>query len=337
MKKKGIFTAAAWVLGALFLAGAVAAGARSRWFGLAALGETDTRTMEDYSGYRYGYRWDPAEDPVKGVEIDWINGRVEVRSSSSGKIRITEKSDGRDLTDEEKLQLDYDGGVLRIQWNHRRIRLAVLENMRKDLVVEIPRSLLGEDFTLLQCRNTAGDITLLGQMSARRLVLSSASGSISLEQGFTGESADVATTSGEILLGEMQVTQELKVRSVEGNVTLSGRTDVLRLENTGGDVRFAGAARELEASAISGGVTLALEEGPEKAEIRTVSGAVELGVPPQAGGRLTYETVSGRLEDQLGLAPGVTDHSYGLGGGSGEMTVTTTGGDLTVKRSQLED
>ena len=76
----------------------------------------------------------------------------------------------------------------------------------------------------------------------------------------------------------------------------------------------------------SGEVDLALRKCPDKIELTTVSGDVELELPRNAGFTLRYSTASGDLESDFPLTAGRT-----YGDGSGSITIDTTSGDLKIE------
>ena len=343
MKKRWIFLAAAVVLGAVFLWGVLSAGARSQWFGIEKLRREAEGAVEEETDYRYVNEWDPADSPVRGLDIHWINGRVTVSRWDGETVRITESCAGPDLSNDDKLKLSSSGGVLEIGWNKRLISLAVLENRRKDLEILVPNMIRTEPFRLIRCENTSGDIELGEGFSAEKLVLASSSGQIRVPQSYQGGSADISTTSGEIQLRNVDLSEELKVRSVEGNIHVEQcACEQAAFKNTSGWVNFSGLVRSAEAAdgltvdTVSGKVTLELDEMPAKTQVRTVSGDVVIAAGEKDGYTLTYETVSGKLVDEAGLSPTGTERKYIAGDGKAELTVATTDGDLTVAHFQPE-
>ena len=76
----------------------------------------------------------------------------------------------------------------------------------------------------------------------------------------------------------------------------------------------------------SGEVDLALRKCPDKIELTTVSGDVDLELPRNAGFTLRYSTASGDLESDFPLTAGRT-----YGDGSGSITIDTTSGDLKIE------
>ena len=345
MKKKYIFLGLACVLGALFLGGVLSAGARSQWFGLEQMKqEAETVLPREDVAYRYVYEWDPEETPVKGLDVSWINGSVTVSCWDGATVRITESCAGPDLHSEDKLKLSSSGGVLKIGWNKRLVSLAVLENRRKDLEIQVPQTLRGQLFKLIRCENTSGEITLEEAFAAEKLVLASSSGRIRVMEGFTGSSADISTTSGEIQLWNVDLAEELKVRSVEGNANaLDCACGKATFKNSSGWVHFSGMvhpgeeAEGIAADTVTGKVLLELSEMPGETEVRSVSGEVELTLPREAGFILDYETVSGKLRDRVGLAPGTGEHRFICGSGEAAMSVATTSGGLTLQHVLAED
>lgn len=93
-----------------------------------------------------------------------------------------------------------------------------------------------------------------------------------------------------------------------------------------GKIDLDGSFRQVTGGSTSGEVDLALRKCPDKIELTTVSGDVELELPRNAGFTLRYSTASGDLESDFPLTAGRT-----YGDGSGSITIDTTSGDLKIE------
>jgi hypothetical protein len=170
------------------------------------------------------------------------------------------------------------------------------------------------------------------------------SGRVSLELP-PGSCSVVRTRSGDITAGDMQ--GDVSVHTTSGDVRL-GRVASLQVQATSGDVEARAVSGSADVRTVSGDITVAQTSGPgarfeaESASgslawtglcgagcafrFRTVSGDTRLTLGAQSSLRLEFQTVSGELRDNVGLTDGR------LGAGEGVVAVTSTSGDLTLRR-----
>ena len=180
MQRGKIFTAVAWGLGGLFLCAAAAVGFATQGFGLAELPDPQP---EDWA-QAYTTTWDTEEDPVRGLDISWFHGPVELRVGEGQYVTVTEEAQ-QELPEEDRLELTSSGGVLRIKWNSQLLALDLLEHNSKALVVEVPRE-TAEDLEELRCQAVSGLVTVSG-FAAGEMELSSDSGGLALSDLRAGE------------------------------------------------------------------------------------------------------------------------------------------------------
>ena len=105
MQRGKIFTAVAWGLGGLFLCAAAAVGFATQDFGLAELPDPQP---EDWA-QAYTTTWDTEEDPVRGLDISWFHGPVELRVGEGQYVTVTEEAQ-QELPEEDRLELTSSAG-----------------------------------------------------------------------------------------------------------------------------------------------------------------------------------------------------------------------------------
>ena len=160
----------------------------------------------------------------------------------------------------------------------------------KKLVVHLPRT-VAENLTEVRLNSVSADFDVAALTVKNTLIFDSVSGD--LETDFiTADSAEVNAVSGKIDLD--------------------------------------GSFRQVIGGSTSGEVDLALRKCPDKIELTTVSGDVDLELPRSAGFTLRYSTASGDLESDFPLT---TERNGGhiCGDGSGSITIDTTSGDLKIE------
>lgn len=120
-------------------------------------------------------------------------------------------------------------------------------------------------------------------------------------------------------LNVFAVSAALGIRSV--------MADTVQLATISGDVYYTGTASEMGVSTVSGDVTEHFAVTPERLASDTVSGSVLFSLPDEDW-TLDFTTVSGALDSQFYRA----DSASG-GGGDKVIDVSTTSGNLSLRRS----
>ncbi len=333
MKKKAVFTLAACSIAVLFLLAVLAVGLASDGFGLKPLIQESEagRALGKADGqYRYEYTWDPAESEVTGLEVEWVNGTVELKVGSTEKILITERA-GWELKDREKLELSRSGGTLKIKWKDEIFSFGLFQNKYKDLVVEVPEA-VAENLQELFCSTASGDITAEG-FHAEEAGFSTASGDLRLT-GLSGGEAALSTASGDISLGNVALTGELSVSTTSGALDSAGVTaEETELSTVSGELAFSGNTGELHASTVSAQVRAELSQCPETAEMDSVSGDLVLAVPENEGFEVEYDSVSGGFSSDFPVTGGTGKSDHALyGNGKAKFDFSTTSGNMRVEK-----
>jgi Putative adhesin len=152
------------------------------------------------------------------------------------------------------------------------------------------------------------------------------------------------------------------VKSVSGNITLDGVTGTVAADTVSGAVEAQGVGGRVGFKSVSGDLTLA-DGSLERLEAKTVSGRVTADVALTCGGAMRVATVSGavmirlpadtstrvnlrsatgRLQSEFSdlagrSSPGANTLAGTLGTGSGQVSVTTMSGQVTLlERNQPE-
>lgn len=323
MKKRWAFTGAACLLAALFLAGVLAVGGSSGWFGLQALaagGEPDWQ-------YAYQTTWDPGDRTVEGLRVSWGNGPVELRQGQGALVTVTEYA-ARPLEEDERLALSFSGGALEVAWDGGLLPLGGLQNWQKRLVVEVPQAIAGQ-LEELSCGNTSGDIALSG-FTAEEAKVSSLSGSLVL-QGLGAVSARLSTVSGDVALTGGSA-EDLWVQTSSGAASFNGvYVEEFSVKTDTGQVGYSGAAQSFTAQTVTGPVWAQLSACPQEADLRSASGKLTLLLPEGAGFEADYSSLSGGFSSDFAGSGGKGRLVSGTGGG--KLSFTTTSGDIRLVRA----
>ena len=332
MKKKAIFTIAACSIAALFLIFVLAVGLSEDGFGLSRLAREAATGWEDPVGEPCEYTWDPEETAVSGLNIDWINGKVEVKVCSGNLIRITETPASGALAEEDQLKLSSSGGILKIQWDSsfRLISLGLFENRRKDLTVEVPRSLAAA-MTDISCSNTSGEILISG-FTAESLRASSTSGNIDLSDLRLSETLETDTTSGLIYCLGVTAEEGLHASTTSGTITLTdARTGKAELNTVSGKITYSGTAEEFHGSSVSALIRGEFVSCPEKVDLSSVSGLLTVALPENSGFEAEYSSISGNFSSDFPVSGGMGTSGRALyASGTSSFQFSTTSGNMQV-------
>lgn len=154
--------------------------------------------------------------------------------------------------------------------------------------------------TELRIASASGDITVYGTQ-AHEMQLSSTSGDIEAESCIANESVSLNTTSGDI--SWCRQCRILNATSISGDITLEGQAENISFHTVSGDVEITPAA--CETLAISG---------------NTTSGDVDISLPADVHPDACFKTVSGDISNHAGSVPGAPI----------AIKVSTVSGDIEI-------
>ncbi len=328
-KKQAVFTLVACSIAALVLTGVLIVGLRSDGFGWKRLREESVSgTRQEDGQYRYEYVWDPAETQVNGLNVEWVNGLVEIKPGNESVIKITESS-GKELKENQKLQLSSSGGVLKIKWEKSLFTFSLFHNENKNLTVEVPRE-LAESLDEFSCSTASGSISAAG-FTAKEINVSSASGDLNLS-GLKGEEGNFSSTSGSVALEDLELSGELNASTTSGNLNFSGtKAEKVVLDTVSGDTFYSGSALRWEANSVSAAVRGELENCPEEADLDAVSGSLTLVIPENPGFDAEYSSISGSFSSDFPVTGDTGKSGRALySSGKSKFSFSTTSGDMRI-------
>src|ERR1700744_1095498 len=211
----------------------------------------------------------------------------------------------------QPLVVSHDNGVLTIRYEDL-TREGLLEWLRPqvhsaDMTVPVPRD----------CPAQVGVVAANAVVSgvAGRTSVRSVSGAITLD-GLGGR-VEARTVSGDV--EAQDVNGQVSFNSVSGDLTLAG-----------------GALDRLNAKTVSGSVTADVHLGkPGQVRVATVSADVALRLPAQPDARVRLRSTSGQVLSEFDClraahGPGARSVNGTLGAGSGQISVSTLSGRVTL-------
>ena len=266
---------------------------------------------DDAASYEVGGATFSAAE-IDAIEVDWTSGSVAVRASAEAtEINLSETSERT----EEEYALRYRLQDKKLTVKFVKSGAKIVADLKKSLVIEIPaeKTLSSAEIETVSAEIKVSDL-ITGALEAE-----SASGEVSVLGGSYGK-VSAESVSGDILVG-------------------AGEFGTVETETTSGDITFENGIRpetlkpvgSFQAVSVSGTVDFRMYDAPNgPVTIQTVSGDAEVLFFTGAGFTLTFRTTSGSVVDQFDCA--VNGNVYTTGDGHGAISVSTTSGDLKIKR-----
>ena len=269
-------------------------------------------------------------EEVTSLVIESPDIDVFLKTGSGQEILITESS-GAELSDDQKVRWQLDGTTLRIKYGDSIIQGIfgfLLGNNNRSLTVTLPEDLVLDS---LEVSVASADVTtdLLHSANAD---LSAASGDMNVLLAGDMENAAFSSASGNIT-ASLETAEAVRADASSGDlfVTLQTAGQFAAGTSSGEITLKAGEITDLSIKSASGEVYAALAKAPEEASISTASGDVTAALPEDADLTITVTTASGDFTSQL---PVVMDgKTYALGNGSGQMSISTASGDISIRKA----
>jgi len=285
--------------------------------------------------------------PIR-LELANASGNVSITGSSDNKVHVHAevRSSGMGFDSPQKRldevvnnpPVEQKGDTIRIGKDISRVR-----NVSISYVIEVPHD------TEVNTQVASGSQTILNVRGPVKA--DSASGSIRVDN--VDRQTQLTTLSGSI--EAQNINDDLRASSASGSVTvskikgdvrisaLSGTTQIsgpggrVDANTASGSVEVQGATRDVKAHAASGRVDV--QGNPSESsywDLKTVSGVVQLGVPPNANFHLTAEAISGQIRTDVPIVieeQGKHSLRARMGNGGGRVEVHTVSGEIRVRAS----
>lgn len=269
-------------------------------------------------------------EEVTSLVIESPDIDVFLKTGPDPEILITETS-GAELSDDQKVRWQLDGTTLRIKYGDSIIQGIfgfLLGNNNRSLTVTLPEDLVLDS---LEVSVASADVTtdLLHSANAD---LSAASGDMNILLASDMENAAFSSASGNIT-ASLENAEAVRAEAASGDlfVTLTSAGQFSADTSSGEITLQADEIADLSVESASGEVYAALAKAPDDASISTASGDVTVALPENADATVTVSTASGDFTSQL---PVVMDgKTYALGNGSGQMSISTASGDISIRKA----
>jgi DUF4097 and DUF4098 domain-containing protein YvlB len=280
--------------------------------------------------------------PVR-LELANASGDVDITGSADGKVYVHGEVRASGFgSDTPRKRLDETVSNPPIEQRGDTIRIGKefsrMHNVSITYTIQVPRD------TEVSTTVASGAQTIRGVRGPVKV--QSASGSVRVEK--IERDTQLSTASGSVsatdIGSEVHVTSasgSVAVSNAKGDVIVNAMSGVIRIAKPGGrieagtasgDVEIQGAANDVKAHAASGRVSVQGNPGADSYwELKTVSGAVQLGVPASANLHLSAEAVSGEIRTDIPIVveeQGKHSLRAHMGNGGGRVDVHTVSGEI---------
>jgi DUF4097 and DUF4098 domain-containing protein YvlB len=279
------------------------------------------------------------------LELTNASGDVDINGSADGKVHVRGevRASGFGFDNPQKRlddtvsnpPIEQRGDTIRIGKEMSRMR-----HISIAYTIQVPRD------TEVSATVASGAQTIRGVRGPVRV--QSASGSIRIEK--IERDAQLSTLSGSVSATDIgsdirvsSASGSVNVSNIKGDARVNALAGVIRVSKPGGrieadtasgEVEIEGAANDVKAHAVSGRVSVQGNPGANSYwELKTVSGAVQLGVPSSANLHLSAEASSGEIRTDIPIVieeQGKHSLRAHMGSGGGRVDVHTVSGEIRL-------
>lgn len=289
-------------------------------FGMTACSRFGSRSHD--GGYTAG---DAAlRDTIKKIDIEWTSGKVHLVTHTGSEV-LLEEAASMVLPEDRQVHWRLDGSTLRVKFCAPGVRLGLFDYGEKELTVTIPETLRLEDVSV---NAASADVAADGLM-ADALAVKTASGGIDISCG--AETVELSSASGNVTLRQTGTAESTQIHTSSGRIDFRAeRCERAALRSSSGAIETTvEEVSRLLAKTTSGSVSCRVEETVEKCELESASGSVTLTLPEELGFTAEVRCTSGDFRS--GLALRQNGRTYVRGGGSAEVFVRTTSGNVEIR------
>lgn len=258
---------------------------------------------------------------VDNIDLSWLFGTATVNYGETEKITLTETAN-EELADDFIMRTRVVDGTLYVKYmNSVGIRTIVPQ---KTLTITLPIDFKAENFKIAV---SSADVS--SDMNAKTIDFSSSSGDIY----YTGAVENVfkAKTSSGDVTAKTNDTSSYDLHTSSGDIHIAGKANTVTANSSSGNIRLEIADCEKAAVHTSSGmVTIKAPVKLSDCEINSSSGNVILLLPENFGATITFSASSGYFSSEIAATASGKKHV--LGDGANIINVTTSSGDLRIKK-----
>jgi DUF4097 and DUF4098 domain-containing protein YvlB len=285
--------------------------------------------------------------PIR-LELGNASGNVSITGSADNKVHVHAevRSSGMGFDQPQKRlddimsnpPIEQKGDTIRVGKDLNHIR-----NVSISYVIEVPHDtevstqVASGSQTITNVRGPVKAEAASGSIRVdhidRQTQLNTLSGSIDAQN--IGDDLRAQSASGSVTAANIK--GDVRISALTGTTQVSGPGGRVDADTASGTVEVQGATRDVKAHAVSGRVDV--QGNPSESsywDLKTTSGVVQLGVPPNANFHLSAEAVSGQIKTDVPIVieeQGKHSLRARMGNGGGRIEVRTISGEIRVRAS----
>jgi DUF4097 and DUF4098 domain-containing protein YvlB len=267
--------------------------------------------------------------PHARISFTAVSGDYQIVGGDEPRLTVT----GTMGDDVEAIIIDGADDHWHIEVKPAERKLRAMRGMRSALmVITVPRG------AGIDARIVTGDLALL-DLNGAKVSVQCVGGAIKLSK-VTPRSLEAESVSGRIA-GDAGGSENNSLKTVSGNIAVSGLSGRISAESTSGAIRIeASAVGEADFATVSGSIQATLVP-LDHASIKAASqsGAIRLQLPAATQLELRAQTMSGSIRDDFGgkvqrdRGPGQR-LEHRVGSGQVRIEATSASGNIEIRRSE---
>ncbi len=227
---------------------------------------------------------------INNIDVNWISGKIKVVDYDGDTIEFYEEGSSN-LDEDEKMRYLVEDGNLKIKFKKSRKFMA---------------------FSLFKSLN-------------KTLILKVPS---SIKDELNNFVVDTVSSPVEI---ENLKSNNVSIEVVSGKVDLKNvKSEVLNVETVSGSTNISGDIDFIDVEAVSGKVTMNLENCPEEIKTETVSGSINIYIPENDGFTVEYDSVSGKFKCDFEVKMSKKEAIYK--NGKSDFELETVSGGININK-----
>ena len=282
--------------------------------------------------------------PIR-LELTNASGDVDISGSADGKVHVRGEVRASGIgseTSQKRLgdtlanpPIEQKGDTIRIGKEMSRMRnISIAYTIQVPRDTEVSSTLASGAQTIRGVRGPVKAQAASGSIRVEKIErdaqLSNVSGSVSASD--IGSEVRVSSASGSVTVSNTR--GDVRVNAIAGVILVSNPGGRIEADTASGEVEIQGAASDVKAHAASGRVSVQGNPGADSHwELKTISGAVHLGVPASANLHLSAEAVSGEIRTDIPIVieeQGKHSLRAHMGSGGGRVDVHTVSGEIRL-------
>lgn len=279
------------------------------------------------------------------LEVTDPSGQVNITGSADGQVHIHGEVHAHSMGFEkprERLDqtladpgIEQKGDTIRVGK-----RLSSMRNLSIDYKIEVPHD-TEINVTAVSgsqsIQNVRGPVTLQGASGSVRVdhieratQINSVSGSIEVSD--IGDDVRASSASGEVTVDNSK--GDVRANSLSGSVRVTKPGRRVDADSASGSIDINGAKFDVKAHGVSGEINIHGDPGDHGYwDLKTVSGGVQVYVPPNSNFRFSAEAISGEIKTDIPIVieeQGKHSLRAHIGNGGGRVEVHTVSGEIHV-------